>query len=162
LVLNDIAPEISVAAVERIKAYAGQPPAFDTVPELQAFFRAAYAPFGQQTDAQWTHLTETSTRRLPDGRVTPHYDPNITQQFFREVPEYPMWAAYDRLNMPVMVMRGENSDLIATATIQAMQTRGPGAKGLLRTEEIAGCGHAPALNVPSQWQLVMAFLQSAS
>jgi pimeloyl-ACP methyl ester carboxylesterase len=94
--------------------------------------------------------------------VTPHYDPNITQQFFREVPEYPMWAAYDRLNMPVMVMRGENSDLIATATIQAMQTRGPGAKGLLRTEEIAGCGHAPALNVPSQWQLVMAFLQSAS
>jgi pimeloyl-ACP methyl ester carboxylesterase len=90
LVLNDIAPEISVAAVDRIKAYAGQPPAFDTVPELETFFRAAYAPFGQQTDAQWTHLTETSTRRLPDGRVTPHYDPNITQQFFREVPEYPM------------------------------------------------------------------------
>ena len=161
LVLNDIAPEISVASVERIKAYAGQPPAFDTVPELEAFFRAAYAPFGFQTDAQWTHLTETSTRRLPDGRVTPHYDPHITQQFFREVPEYPMWAEYDTLHIPVMVMRGANSDLISTETIQAMQTRGPGAKGLLRAEEIADCGHAPALNVPSQWQLVMDFLRSA-
>jgi pimeloyl-ACP methyl ester carboxylesterase len=160
LVLNDIAPEISVAAVERIKVYAGQPPAFDTVPELEAFFRAAYAPFGQQTDAQWTHLTETSTRRLPDGRVTPHYDPHITLQFFREVPEYPMWEAYDTLNIPVMVMRGANSDLISPETIQTMRTRGPGAKGLLRTEEIAGCGHAPALNVPEQWALVIDFLKT--
>ena len=162
LVLNDIAPEISVAAVDRIKAYAGQPPAFDTVPELEAFFRAAYAPFGDQTDAQWRHLTETSTRRLPDGRVTPHYDPNITQQFFREVPEYPMWNAYDTLNVPVMVMRGANSDLISPETIQAMRTRGPGARGLLRTEEIPGCGHAPALNVPEQWQLVLDFLEAAA
>ena len=162
LLLNDIAPEISTTAVERIKAYAGQPPAFDTVPELEAFFRQAYAPFGFHTDAQWTHLAETSTRRLPDGRVTPHYDPNITQQFFREVPEYPMWAEYDALDIPVMVMRGANSDLISTDTIQTMHTRGPGAKGLLQTLEIAGCGHAPALNVPTQWALVMDFLIHAS
>ena len=162
LVLNDIAPEISTAAVERIKAYAGQPPAFDTVPELEAFFRSAYAPFGEQTDAQWTHLTETSTRRLPDGRVTPHYDPQITQQFFRKVPEYPMWNEYDALHIPVMVLRGVNSDLVSPQTIQAMHTRGPGAQGRLRSEEIAGCGHAPALNVPAQWQLVKDFLKSAA
>jgi pimeloyl-ACP methyl ester carboxylesterase len=162
LALNDIAPEISAVAVDRIKAYAGQPPAFDTVPELEAFFRQAYAPFGEQTDAQWRHLAETSTRRLPDGRVTPHYDPNITQQFFRAVPEYPMWDAYDTLNIPVLVMRGVNSDLISPDTIQAMRTRGPGAQGLLRTEEIPGCGHAPALNVPAQWQLIADFLKSAA
>jgi hypothetical protein len=42
-----------------------------------------------------------------------------------------------------------------------MRTRGPGSKGLLRTEEIAGCGHAPALNVPEQWALVMEFLKTA-
>ena len=162
LILNDIAPEISTAAVERIKAYAGQPPAFDTVPELEAFFRQAYAPFGFHTDAQWTHLAETSTRRLPDGRVTPHYDPAITQQFFREVPEYPMWNEYDALTIPVMVMRGAQSDLISPATIETMRTRGPGSRGLLRTEEIEGCGHAPALNVPAQWALVTEFLKAAS
>jgi len=43
-----------------------------------------------------------------------------------------------------------------------MHTRGPGAQGRLRSEEIAGCGHAPALNVPAQWQLVMDFLKSAA
>ncbi len=161
LVLNDIAPEISLAAVERIKAYAGQPPAFDSVPELESFFRAAYAPFGALSDAQWRHLCETSTRRLPDGRFTPHYDPAITQQFFREVPEYPLWTEYDALDIPVMTLRGAQSDLISTDTIQAMRTRGPGTKGLLRTEEIQGCGHAPALNVPEQWQLVMDFFKTS-
>jgi hypothetical protein len=40
-----------------------------------------------------------------------------------------------------------------------MHTRGPGAKGLLKTVEIAGCGHAPALNVAEQWALVMDFLK---
>jgi hypothetical protein len=42
-----------------------------------------------------------------------------------------------------------------------MQQRGPGLQGLLRCEEIPDCGHAPALNVPAQWQLVMDFLKSA-
>lgn len=162
LLLNDIAPEISVAAVDRIKAYAGQPPAFDTVPELEAFFRAAYAPFGALSDAQWRHLCETSTRRLPDGRVTPHYDPSITQQFFREVPEYPMWTEYDALDIPVMVLRGAKSDLISPDTIAQMHTRGPGAKNRLQAHEVENCGHAPALNEPHQWARVTAFLKSVA
>ncbi len=60
-----------------------------------------------------------------------------------------------------MTLRGAQSDLISPDTIQTMRTRGPGAKGLLRTEEVQGCGHAPALNVPEQWELVMDFLKSS-
>ena len=159
LLLNDIAPEISSAAVERIKAYAGQPPAFATVPELEAFFRQVYAPFGLHTDAEWRHLTETSVRRLPDGRVTPHYDPQLVQQFFRATPEFDMWAQYDAIDLPVLVMRGAQSDLVSAQTIDDMHTRGPGAKGLLRSEEIVGCGHAPALNTAAQIQSVIDFLR---
>ena len=66
LILNDIAPEISAAAVKRIRSYAGQPPSFATVRELAQYFRTIYAPFGTLSDAQWLHLTETSLRRLPD------------------------------------------------------------------------------------------------
>ncbi|MGH6640715.1 MAG: alpha/beta fold hydrolase, partial [Polaromonas sp.] len=75
LVLNDNAPKLAGPAIERIKAYAGNPPAFTTMAELEAFFRQVYKPYGWLSDAQWRRLTETSTRRLPDGRVTPHYDP---------------------------------------------------------------------------------------
>ena len=81
LVMNDIGPELAAPAVERIRSYAGSPAAFATVAELEQYFRGIYKPYGQLTDAQWRRLTETSLRRLPDGRVTPHYDPAMVRQF---------------------------------------------------------------------------------
>ena len=86
--LNDNAPQLADAAVERIRAYAGNPPAFDTMAELEAFFRQVYKPYGWLSDAQWRRLTETSTRRLPDGRVTPHYDPAMVRQFTDHPDDY--------------------------------------------------------------------------
>jgi pimeloyl-ACP methyl ester carboxylesterase len=55
-------------------------------------------------------------------------------------------------------LRGAESDLVLPETTQEMRTRGPGLKGLTRVVEIQGCGHAPALNVPEQLNLVSAFL----
>jgi pimeloyl-ACP methyl ester carboxylesterase len=66
LVLNDIGPELPMAAQQRILTYAGSPEAFATVSELEAYFRTIYKPYGWLSDAQWRRLTETSTRRLPD------------------------------------------------------------------------------------------------
>jgi pimeloyl-ACP methyl ester carboxylesterase len=160
LVLNDNAPQLAQAAIERIKAYAGNPPAFATVRELEAYFRKIYIPYGALTDAQWLRLTETSTRRLPDGRVTPHYDPAMVQQFVREQDDYLIWQHYDALTMPVLCLRGENSDLVLPETTREMAHRGPGALGLLQVVEINGCGHAPALNVPEQLDKVSAFIQA--
>ncbi|KAG1278801.1 hypothetical protein G6F64_014620 [Rhizopus arrhizus] len=77
LVVNDIGPELPQPAIDRILAYAGNPPAFDTVTELEAWLRVAYKPYGWQSDEQWRRMAETSVRRLPDGRVTAHYDPAI-------------------------------------------------------------------------------------
>jgi pimeloyl-ACP methyl ester carboxylesterase len=81
LVMNDIGPELPQAAQARILTYAGSPSAFATVSELEAYFRTIYKPYGWLSDAQWRRLTETSARRLPDGRVTPHYDPAMVRQF---------------------------------------------------------------------------------
>lgn len=161
LLLNDNAPELAPAALQRIRAYAGQPPAFDTVLALEMFFRQVYQPYGWLSDAQWRHLTETSTRRLPDGRVTPHYDPAMVQQFTRHEDDYLIWDHYDRLHIPVLCLRGEDSDLVLPPTIAEMQGRGPGQRGLLQVVEVPGCGHAPALNVPAHYALVDGFLAPA-
>ncbi|GAA4429854.1 alpha/beta hydrolase [Acidovorax lacteus] len=161
LLLNDNAPQLAQAAIERIKAYAGQPPAFDTVQELEAFFRQVYAPYGWLSDAQWRRLTETSTRRLPDGRVTPHYDPAMVQQFTHHANDYLIWEHYDALDIPVLCLRGAESDLVLPETTAAMQGRGPGARGLLEVVEVPGCGHAPALNVPAHYALVDGLLARA-
>ena len=162
LVLNDNAPELSALALERIKAYAGQPPAFDTVTELEAFFRQVYRPYGWLSDAQWRRLTETSTRRLGDGRVTPHYDPAMVQQFTHHTNDYLIWEHYDALDIPVLCLRGAESDLVLPDTVAAMHQRGPGARGLLQVIEVPGCGHAPALNVPEQLAWVAGFLQRSA
>jgi len=159
LVLNDNAPRLAEAALARIRAYAGNPPAFDTIAQLEAFYREVYKPFGWLSDAQWRRLTETSTRRLPDGRVTPHYDPAMVRQFIDHPADYDLWAHYDAIRVPVLCLRGAESDLVLRDATDEMMTRGPGLLGLARVVEIAGCGHAPALNVPDQLDLVTSFIE---
>jgi pimeloyl-ACP methyl ester carboxylesterase len=154
LLLNDIGPALGPAAVSRIRSYAGSPPAFATVGELEAYFRTVYKPYGWLSDAMWRVLTETSLRRLPDGRVTPHYDPALVMQFEHHPDDYDQWPQWDALDIPVLCLRGESSDLLLPETAEAMRNRGPRAVVV----EIAGCGHAPALNTEEQFALVGRFL----
>ncbi|MEJ8835783.1 alpha/beta fold hydrolase [Ramlibacter sp. AN1133] len=161
LVLNDNAPRLAQAAIERIRAYAGNPPAFASMAELEAFFRQVYKPYGWLSDAQWRRLAETSMRRLPDGRVTPHYDPAMVRQFIDHPRDYDLWEHYDRLRIPVLLLRGAESDLVLPDAAAEMLTRGPGVLGLARVVEVPGCGHAPALNVAEQLELVQGFIEQA-
>jgi pimeloyl-ACP methyl ester carboxylesterase len=154
LVLNDNGPSLARAAIERIRSYAGSPAAFATVSELEAYFRTVYQPYGYLSDAQWRRLTESSVRRLPDGRVTPHYDPAMVTQFIEHPDDYELWDAWDRLDIPVLCLRGETSDLLLRETTEQMRNRGPRAVVV----EIPGCGHAPALNTPAQFSLIERFL----
>ncbi|OWQ47712.1 alpha/beta hydrolase [Roseateles noduli] len=156
LVLNDIGPELAEPAIQRIRSYAGSPSAFDTVSELEQYFRQIYQPYGWMSDAQWRRLTESSVRRLPDGRVTPHYDPAMVRQFFAHPDDYKRWTDWDSLSLPVLCLRGESSDLLLPETADAMRVRGPRAEVVM----IPGCGHAPALNVPEHFAIVQRFLES--
>jgi pimeloyl-ACP methyl ester carboxylesterase len=153
LVMNDIGPELAAPAVARIRSYAGSPPAFATMGELEQFFRTVYEPFGWLSDAQWRRLTETSVRRLSDGRVTPHYDPAMVRQFIAHPNDYDQWEAWDALTIPVLVLRGADSDLLLPDVAEAMRNRGPRAVVVT----MPGCGHAPALNTPAQFALVERF-----
>lgn len=154
LVLNDNGPQLAEPAIERIRSYAGAPPVFATVSELQEFLRTVYKPYGWLSDREWTKMTETSLRRLPDGRVTVHYDPAITRQFTAHENDYALWREWDSLRIPVLCLRGAESDLLLPEVTRAMRERGPKAKVV----EIQGCGHAPALNTPAQLGLIARFL----
>jgi pimeloyl-ACP methyl ester carboxylesterase len=154
LVLNDIGPKLGEAAVERIRTYAGNPAQFDRVSELEQYFRTVYKPFGWLSDGQWRRLTETSARRTAEGKVTPHYDPKMVLQFVHHPDDYDQWDAWDTIDAPTLCLRGETSDLLLAGTADEMRKRGPRAVVVT----IAGCGHAPALNVPDQLALVERFL----
>lgn len=158
LVLNDIGGEVADAAFQRISTYGGSAPAFNTVSELEAMFRTVYKPYGWLSDAEWRRLTESSTRRLPDGRVTPHYDPALMRVFAARPQDAKMWGIYEGVTVPTFLLRGEVSDLLLPETVEKMRTTGPGKLGLLQVLEVPGCGHAPALNVPGQLEPILKFL----
>ena len=88
-----------------------------------------------------------------------HYDPALVMQFTHHPDDYLIWPHYDALHLPVLLLRGAQSDLVLPATAHQMKQRGPGAKGLLQHIEVPNCGHAPALNVDEQLAGVEGFLE---
>ena len=123
------------------------------------FAPAASADAADKKDAEPERVYFATT---PDGRVTPHYDPAMVQQFTHHTNDYLIWDHYDALDIPVLCLRGAESDLVLRETTAEMLTRGPGARGLAQVVEVPGCGHAPALNVPEHFALVDGFLARAS
>ncbi len=156
LVLNDVGPAIAPGAVSRILTYAGSPPSFASLPELEQYFRTIYVPFGIATDAGWRKLAETSVRRLPDGRLTPHYDPQIAAVLGRQAATATgdAWPLYDQIAAKTLLLRGAVSDLLSDETAAEMTRRGPKARRI----DIPGIGHAPALDTPEQIALIAQFL----
>jgi len=153
LAINDIGTELAAPAVERIVTYVGNPPAFTGVRELESYLRKIYAPYGYLSDEEWLRMAETSARRLPDGRITLHYDPAIVQQFVHSPADYRLGDAYDRVAAKTLLLRGADSDLLAPDVAASMTRRGPRC----RLEVIPDCGHAPALNAPAQLALLDEF-----
>ena len=155
LIVNDVGPFLSKAALERIAGYTGNAPEFADIGGLEAYLRVVHAPFGNLTDQQWRHMAETSARPLNDGKVALAYDPGIGENF-RTGPldDADMWRLWDAIRCPTLVIRGESSDLLLKDQAEEMTRRGPKAE----LTEIAGCGHAPALMAPDQIALIRDWL----
>ena len=141
LVINDVGPFIPKAALERILDYFGKDPRFPNLAAAEAYHRRVYGSFGNLSDAQWRHLTETSLR--PDGdQLRLHYDPRIALPMRQaEIADVDLWPVWEAVTCPTLVLRGAESDLLLPETAAEMRTRGPRAELI----EFAGCGHAPAL-----------------
>ena len=154
LVVNDVGPFIPLLALKRIGAYAGAKTEFADVKEAEAYMRKIYATFGDLSDDNWRHLAAHGTRKLPNGRLTLACDPNIAQPFLMLDQDVDIWAAYDRIRCPVLLLRGLQSDILSPDVAQQMTTRGPKAQLV----EFPQTGHAPALMAADQLALVGDFL----
>jgi pimeloyl-ACP methyl ester carboxylesterase len=153
LVLNDMGPKIAPASIERILTYAGNPPVFKTMRDLENGLRAIYKPYGELTDAQWRLMAETSARRLPEGQLTLHYDPKMVRQFVVHPYDYDQWEYYDAICCPTLLVRGAETDLLLEETRDEMLIRGPKCDLF----EVPNVGHAPALNVEEQFERIRSF-----
>ncbi len=154
MVLNDIGPFIPSAALNRIRNYMGRIPSFESLWALEQHLRDVHAPFGRLTDPQWAHLAETSARVLPNGRFALHYDPGIATPIRKTVPiNVDLWSYWSRIGVPMLAIRGVDSDLLLPQTLARMVASG--AEALV----VAEAGHAPALMDAPTIEAIRSFLK---
>ncbi len=161
LVLNDIGPVIETAGLARIMGYAGKIPVPRNWQEARQVVRDINKrQFPAVDEAGWEKLARQWFNEI-DGKPAAAYDPKIGAalsevDISRPMPD--MWPYFDALqSMPVMVLRGENSDLLSAATVQEMQNRHPGLVSRLVRDE----GHAPLLNDVYTQNQIADFLASS-
>ena len=161
LVLNDIGPSIAPAGLARIAGYVGQPSRFASIDDGAAYLRSISAGFGPHSAQQWLELSRPMFVADGDGWRL-HYDPDLRAAFAAvdaaaaQAGELALWALYDSIRAPTLLLRGADSDILAPATAAAMAARGP--RAALR--EFAGVGHAPTLVADAQVAAVAEFLDT--
>ena len=159
MLLNDIGPTINYAALMRIAEYMGKEVRFPTFEAGVDYIRTIAAPFGPHSDEQWHKLAGDVLREQKDGQWIRHYDPALALAFssFTEESaaqsETALWAIYDAIQCPVLLVRGSESDLLSRETADLMTQRGPRAA----LTELAGIGHAPTFMQPEQIALARDF-----
>ncbi len=154
LVINDAGAFVPKAAPQRMLEYVGIEKSFQSLAEAEQHFRSIYKTFGPLTDAQWADLTRHSVRRrLEDRAYTLTYDPDIVAPM-RNPQDLNLWATWEQIRCPVLLLRGTESDVLTTDIVERMLKRGP------KTElvEFPGVGHAPALRDPKQIEVVRRWL----
>jgi pimeloyl-ACP methyl ester carboxylesterase len=164
LVLNDVGPAIEWAALQRIGTYLGRPARWDSPQAAAEAMRRVSAGFGPHTEEQWMALSLPMLRAHAEGGFGLHYDPAIALPFGAMTSESvaagqsALWQAYDSIRADTLVLRGAESDLLASETAEAMAARGPRA----RLHTVAGVGHAPTLVAEDQAAVVARFLLDAT
>lgn len=159
LVINDVGPVITADSVKRIADYVGLDPTWASFDEALAYVKLIATPFGPLSEDDWRSLTEHTVRKRSDGRWGFAYDPRIAEPFKAAFAgqDIDLWAAYDRISCPALVVRGADSDLLSRETWQQMGARGPRA----RLAEVPGVGHAPMFRSEDQVSIVRDFLLAA-
>ncbi len=160
VVLNDVGAVIEAAGLLRIMATLGR------APRAQSFEEAAEtlcaengAQFPDVPKAEWLRHARRLFDVGPAGAPVLAYDPKLRLAVASamDVGEGPvvLWPLFEALKAaPVLVIRGENSDILTAATADRMRQEHPG----LQLVSLKNRGHAPFLNEPEAAAAIDAFL----
>ncbi|MHB8267865.1 alpha/beta fold hydrolase [Bradyrhizobium sp.] len=161
IVINDIGPYLPWAGLARLGANLNEAPkSFETIEAAELYYRRVLAPFGQMEAEDWRHLTVHSVCWNAEKQ---HFeilcDPNIAHAF-RNPWHYSvdLWKYWDAIRVPILIIRGQQSDLLPEAVLADMLRRNSNATA----HTVEGCGHAPALITRDQIEVVERFLSADS
>lgn len=159
IVFNDIGPRLTFAGLGRIGQYVGQPMQFDRFDQAVDYVRSVSPGFGLHDQDGWEDLTRFVFLKVDDHWVK-HYDLRIGEPFAGQseaairASEAILWKAYESIDTPILLVRGEQSDLFSEETAQEMLRRN--ARASLYT--VRNVGHAPTFRSDDQIDALERFL----
>lgn len=159
-IVNDVGPEVAREGLMRIAAYTGQPVDTPGWAEAAAYVKKLNeVAFPHYADADWDAFARRTFRIGTEGAPVLDYDPDIMAPIRAAgakalVPN--LWPMFNRLTKgrPVLLVRGENSDLLSPAIAARMRKRAPRMDFI----EVPGVGHAPMLDEPEAKAAIFPFL----
>lgn len=156
--INDVGPEIEPVGLERIRTYVGTPlvwPGWNEAADmLGQASREIYPDWGE---ADWLRYARRLCREEADGTVVLDYDMRIAEPLKLPAPAVDLWPAFRALAAaaPLLLVRGERSDLLSEATLARMQAEAPAMK----VATVPRVGHAPTLDEPEAREAIARLLR---
>lgn len=156
MVLNDIGPYITAEGMRRIATYIKDEVKFASREQAENRFREIYAPFKIEREEDWQHLFEHGLR-ITEGGYSFNHDPKLGQIFkdaegnVITMQEFDLWRLWDAIHIPMLVLRGEKSDILSREVAERMSQKA-------KLVEFAGYGHVPPLINDEQISSVVNFL----
>jgi pimeloyl-ACP methyl ester carboxylesterase len=147
-VINDIGPVVEEAGVDRRRLYVGKAQPLSTWEDAaEAAAARNRIAFPDYSASDWDRFARRMYSERPDGSIQADYDMRLAEPFatIKGTPDFDPWPLIDELaDKPILIVRGETSDLFSTATAERMLE-------LLSKAELVtvpGIGHAPILEEP--------------
>jgi pimeloyl-ACP methyl ester carboxylesterase len=159
VILNDIGPVIEPPGLLRIKSYVGKLPVPRSFEEGADILRWWFdAQFPKLAPQDWIAFAQR-TWREHRGRLVLDYDLKVARTLqaadLQHLPT--LWSHFDALaRVPLMVIRGARSDMLASTTLQAMLKR----RSEIDIAVVADQGHAPLLTEPKLMRRIADFVAS--
>ena len=158
VVLNDIGPVLDVEGLRRIQSYVGKlprPSSWAGAVEIAKGIMGAH--FTGLGEADWEAYARQTFEETEAG-FAPRYDAAIMKAFAQmdlDKPIPALWPQFDALApVPVLAIRGENSDLLSPQTLAEMARRHPHFEAMT----VPGQGHAPLLRDEPTLARIEAFI----
>ena len=161
VVLNDIGPVLEPEGLLRIKSYVGRSAPLRDLDEAVAVLKiGTRAHFTGLSEGEW-RLFATTTFGTDEAKLGLRYDPALRHaldglDLTKPLPA--LWEQFDALrDLPVLTIRGENSDILSSATLRATEARWAGSEAY----SVPGQGHAPLLADAASIERIARFLAAA-
>ncbi len=156
-ILNDVGPELDQRGIDRIRTYVGKPMRFRDWNEAADYISAINGGLpASNSHADWVKAARRLCKQDGDAVIF-DYDMAIAEPFTQsaDATAFDMWPLFRQLGkVPLLIVRGENSDLLTPETAAKMLDAAPGA----RLVTVPAVGHAPDLTEPAATAGIDAFL----